>query len=238
MSFVHIPPGNFLMGSSNGYGDEKPTHKVNISAGFLMGVHQVTQAQYEKVTVLPNPSYFQPFPNRPVEQVSWFGAVSFCNKLSQQFGLRPFYSIGGNKVAFDFFSDGFRLPSEAEWEYSCRSGSTTEYFWGDSVDGEYLWYYENSDTSTHDVGTRRPNFWNLYDMCGNVWEWCNDWHGPYSSEEQTDPKGPKSGVDRILRGGSWYYNYGWSGRSADRGRAVPTLRSYIFGFRVCRYSDS
>lgn len=131
----------------------------------------------------------------------------------------------------------YRLPTEAEWEYACRAGATTDYSFGnsDAELGDYGWYDENSGGKTHPVGKKKPNAWGLYDMHGNVWEWCQDWHGDYPSGSVTDPTGPVSGSRRVYRGGSWL-NVAWFCRSADRDGDAPANRSHYLGFRVLRSS--
>ncbi len=185
MRFKLIPAGSFRMGSnsSEANSDESPVHRVTITRPFYIGVYEVTQEQYESV-MGTNPSRFRGS-NRPVEQVSWNDAVEFCRRLSEIEGVT------------------YRLPTEAEWEYACRAGTTTEYYWGSDSAGRYAWNSENSGRQTHDVGQKRPNAWGLYDMAGNVWEWCSDWYGSYGRSAQVDPRGPSSGDGRVLRGGSW-----------------------------------
>ena len=137
MKLKLIKPGGFMMGSEKGFDNEKPVHKVKITRTFCIGVYEVTQAQYEKI-MGKNPSYFKG-PNRPVDTVSWDDAVLFCKKLSEKEGVK------------------YRLPTEAEWEYACRAGTRTEYYWGDGIDGRCAWYWENSENRTHDVGQKKPN---------------------------------------------------------------------------------
>ncbi len=206
-----VQPGEGKVGSIKGGAHEGPVHPVTISNSFYLGIHQVTQAQYEKVMGV-NPSYFK-WPNRPVENVTWDEAKEFCRRLSEH-ELKE-----------------YRLPTEAEWEFACRSGTGTEYPWGDKIDPAHCWHSSNSGKETHDVGTRVPNPAGLYDMCGNVWEWCEDWYGPYQTDSTRDPKGPASGSSRVLRGGSWS-DGAEDCRSATRGRADPGLRMNVFGFRV------
>jgi formylglycine-generating enzyme required for sulfatase activity len=195
MKLVLIPAGKFMMGEG------KDQHEVTISKPFYVGVTEVTQAQYEAV-MGTNPSHFKGATN-PVETVSWNDATEFCKKLSEK------------------TRQAVRLPTEAEWEYACRAGTTSRFSFGDedSALGDYAWHDDNSDRTTHPVGQKRPNAWGLYDMHGNVEEWCADWYGDYPKGAVTDPQGPASGTNRVLRGGAWFF---WPGcRSADRGNGSP-----------------
>ncbi len=193
VEFVLISEGEFLMGSADGENDERPVHKVRISQPFYLGKYEVTQAQWEAV-MGNNPSHFKGSffkkgdPNRPVENVSWEEVQEFIRKLNAKEG-------GAH----------YRLPTEAEWEYTCRAGSTTAYCFGDDEEllGEYAWYGENAGIQTHPVGQLKPNAWGLYDMHGNVWEWVQDCYGEYPAEAVTDPQGPSSGSSRVKRGGGW-----------------------------------
>ncbi|MDA7864653.1 formylglycine-generating enzyme family protein [bacterium] len=213
MEFKLIPAGTFIMGE----GDD--AHDVTLTQPFNMGVHEVTQAQYEQVMGV-NPSHFKDADN-PVEKVSWEDAVEFCRKLSEL----PAEKAAGNV---------YRLPTEAEWEYACRAGTTTKYSFGDDESelGDYAWYGFNSDQKTHPVGSKKPNAWGLYDMHGNVWEWCQDWEEDYPSGSVTDPSGATSGSFRVLRGGGWYGTAGYC-RSAYRDGGGPSIRGYDLGCRVC-----
>jgi formylglycine-generating enzyme required for sulfatase activity len=212
MEFKLIPAGTFTMGEKNKARD------VTLTKPFKMGVHEVTQAQYEQV-MKNNPSSFKGAEN-PVEQVSWEDAVEFCRKLSE---------LSAEKAA----GNVYRLPTEAQWEYACRAGTTTQFSFGDDESdlGDYAWYRENSASKAHPVGGKQPNAWGLYDMHGNVWEWCQDWYDDYPSGAVTDPTGPASGSYRVYRGGSWRRTAG-SCRSASRGRHFPSSRYYDRGFRV------
>jgi len=216
MRFVPISTGTFTMGEG------KTAHKVTLTKAFELGQHEVTQEQYEKVTG-KNPSKFEG-PQNPVEQVSWNDAVEFCRKLSE---------LPAEKKA----GYVYRLPTEAEWDYACRAGTTTAYSFGDSESelGDYAWYNKNSGDTTHPVGGKKPNPWGLYDMHGNVWEWCQDRHGSYPSGSVTDPTGAVSGSNRVLRGGCWGFNSGYC-RSAHRDWFTPGLRNNDLGFRVLRSS--
>jgi len=219
MEFVLIPVGEFDMGSPSSEDDrcddEGPVHHVKISKPFYMGKFQVTQEQYRAVTGT-NPSNFSG--NKlPVENVSWYDAVEFCYILSDKEGKT------------------FRLPTEAEWEYACRAGSQTRFCFGNDVAslGAYRWYYDNSVAQTHPVGQKRPNAFGLYDVHGNIYEWCQDWYdcNYYSRSPVMDPPGPSGGTSRVLRGGNCHSSPSFC-RSAFRDWSPPDRRSKNFGFRV------
>jgi formylglycine-generating enzyme required for sulfatase activity len=219
MELVCIPPGEFMMGSpANEEGrnsGEGPQHRVKISKGFYMNVTEVTQAQW-KTVMGNNPSYFKG-DDLPVEMVSWDDAVEFCRRLSQKEGK------------------GYRLPTEAEWEYACRAGSTTRFCYGDSDTSlvDYAWYTNNSIGKTHPVGQKKPNAFGLYDMHGNVWECCSDWYdaGYYSQSPGDDPKGTSTGQYRVLRGGGWNHVASYC-RVAYRYNDTPDNHNYFIGFRL------
>ncbi len=209
-----MPAGSFMMGSANGESNEKPVHQVTISQPFYIGKYEVTQAQWQ--SVMGNiPSYFKDCGgNCPVEQVSWDDAQNFINKLNE-----------GN--------DGFRyrLPTEAEWEYACRAGTTGDYA-GDL--DSMAWHSANSGSKTHLVGAKQPNGFGLYDMHGNVWEWCEDWYHSNYDGAPSDGSAWLSGGEqkyRVLRGGSWV-NLAAYLRSALRGLNTPVIRLSIVGFRL------
>jgi formylglycine-generating enzyme required for sulfatase activity len=188
MKFAWCPPGTFLMGSppsEAGRSSDETQHKVTLTKGFYLGTHEVTQNQWRAV-MGNNPSIFKG-DNLPVEQVTWKECQDFCTKLGQLDGKR------------------YRLPTEAEWEYACRAGSAMAYFFGDDPKqlGDYAWYNANAERKMHEVGTRKANAWGMYDMHGNVWEWCQDWYGPYPPEDLRDPQGCNNGDARVLRGGIW-----------------------------------
>ncbi|MFA4986378.1 MAG: SUMF1/EgtB/PvdO family nonheme iron enzyme [Candidatus Brocadiia bacterium] len=223
IGLVEIKTGKFTMGSDRCGDDAKP-HAVKLTKPFLIGEMQVTQAQYESV-MGENPSFFKGA-DLPVENVSWKEAVAFCKKLTAE--ERKAGRLSKDKE--------YRLPTEAEWEFCCRAESTTEFCFGDDdkMLGEYAWFGENSDGKTHPVGKKKPNRWGLYDMHGNVWEWCQDWYADYPPKadgEQSDPDGPSKGDARVLRGGSWDFNAQFC-RSACRVRDDPGRRIFNFGFRV------
>ncbi len=216
-----IPEGSFVMGSPadelDRDDDEGPQHTVTISKRFYMGIYQVTQEQWQAV-MGNNPSEFIS-QGSPVERISWSDCQAFITELNTK-------GIGK-----------FRLPTEAEWEYACRAGSTTRFPWGDDLTyseiGTYAWYLENSDFSTHTVGQKAANRFGLYDMQGNVWEWCNDWYGDYDASPQVDPKGPAEGDFRTARGGSWFDDPFYF-RSANRYDFDPADKYNNLGFRLVR----
>ena len=233
MELVWIPAGSFQMGSptletnpnDDEYVDERPVHTVELD-GFWMGKTEVTQEQYEAV-MRKNPSESKGARN-PVEKVSWNDAADFCRKLTDKVGRASSPASAGRT---------FRLPTEAEWEYACRAGSTTRFCFGDSDGdlGDYAWY-NNSDYGTHPVGEKKPNEWGLYDMHGNVCEWCADWCGHRYADESSggpakNPTGPSSGSDRVIRGGGWFYSARFC-RSAHRDRFAPGDASDFLGFRA------
>jgi len=244
VEMVYIPSGSFQMGDvkNEGVSLEKPVHTVTLS-GFYMSKYQVTQAQYQAV-MGTNPSSFSSNPaseevqgNRPVENVTWYNAVEFCNNLSIQEGLQTVYTITSGTVTADWGKNGYRLPTEAQWEYAAKggNGSPGNYTYsGSNTVGDVAWYSENSDSKTHEVGKKAPNGLGIYDMSGNVWEWCWDWLSEsYSSEAQTNPVGTAVGSYRVNRGGSFDSGDSFT-RSARRGAAFPYDRFNGTGFRLVR----
>jgi len=241
-----IPAGSFRMGdiTGTGSGGETPVHEVLITRAFMMSRTQVTMKQY-RVVMGYNPSLFRG-PDMPVEQVSWYDAVKFCNELSRLEGLDPCYSGSGSNMDCNFAARGYRLPTEAEWEYACRAGTETDFHTGNMTHQEKEpldpaldragWYGGNSEGSTHPVGRKEANAFYLYDMHGNVWEWCWDWYANnyYASSPVEDPRGPASGSTRVLRGGFWNA-YTRSCRSAHRnGSNIGSRLSDHGGFRLVR----
>ncbi len=225
MQMILIQPGEFSMGSpltEKGRGSDEVQHRVRITKPFYIGKYEVTQEQW-KAVMGDNPSFFKGAKN-PVEKVSWNDCQNFIERLNR---IVP----GG----------GFRLPTEAEWEYAARAGTTTRFYWGDDPDyteiDKYAWYNKNSARRTHPVGTKKPNPWGLYDTSGNVWEYSGYYQKDYPLGLQIDPKGPGSGEERVFRGGSWK-SRAWYCRSANRGGLNPDFRSSNFGFRIANPSFS
>ena len=227
--FKLVEGGTFQMGDR----DEKPVHSVTVSS-FYMCDHEVTQKEYRDV-MGTNPSHCSGN-DRPVEEVSWYDAVNYCNKLSVKEGLTPCYTQSGGTWTCNFNADGYRLPTEAEWEYAARGGKKSKGYTysGSNSMGNVAWYRDNSSSGPHDVKTKSPNELGLYDMSGNVWEWCWDWYGSYSSSSQTNPFGASSGSYRVLRGGGYYYYTASGCRVAFRRNGSPSWSSDDVGFRVVR----
>lgn len=204
---VYLPGGEFMMGSSEGNADEAPVHKVKIS-DFMMDAYPVTHEMFTKVQ-LPDPSHWQDNPKKPVERLRWRDAKQYCNERSLLEGLEPCYNEKTMDWTCDYSANGYRLPTEAEWEFACRAGTDGPYDFGtpDKL-RQYAWFADNSDEKTHPVGQKKPNLWGLYDMYGNVSEWCEDVYSPayYQQSAALDPHGPASpgkDVKRVMRGGSW-----------------------------------
>jgi formylglycine-generating enzyme required for sulfatase activity len=229
MEMVWIKSGTFMMGSPSSevgrYDDEGPQHEVTITQGFYLGKYQLTMEQWTSVMGTrpwSGQDYAVDDSRHPAVMISWEDVQSFIGKLNQ-----------GEA------SEVYRLPTEAEWEYACRAGTTTRWSFGDDETqlGEYAWYDDNAwnvgEEYVHEVGTRLPNPWGLYDMHGNVWEWCWDWYGSYSSGAQVDPVGPASGSYRVFRGGN-FRNSALDTRSAVRRRSTPEDRSISVSARLVR----
>jgi formylglycine-generating enzyme len=229
---TYVEGGSFQMGSDSGYSNEQPVHTVRVDS-FYIGTYEITQDIYEEV-MGSNLSEWKG-DCLPVEWVTWYEAVQFCNALSREEGRQEAYTISGTNVSVNWESSGYRLPTEAEWEYAARGGAESQGYTyaGSNTVGDAAWYSDNSVSRTHPVGERQANELGLYDMSGNVWEWCWDWYdsSSYGSSPTANPKGPSSGSSRVLRGGSWY-NSAQSVRTANRGGSAPSYRYDIFGFRV------
>jgi len=231
-NLVSIEGGTFQMGSNSTYME----HKVSLS-NFYIGTYAVTQQQYKEVMGTNPAKGYGAGGNYPVYNVSWYDAVEFCNKLSERDGLQKSYSGSGDNIKCNFSANGYRLPTEAEWEYAARGGNNSrgyEYSGSNNVD-EVAEYAGNHGKSTRPVGGKNANELGLFDMSGNVWEWCWDCFEEYSSSSQTNPCGPSSGSDRVFRGGSWNYDAS-SCRVALRGYCTPGYRICFIGFRLARSS--
>ncbi len=207
VAMISLPGGQFLMGSDKGTADEAPAHKVGISA-FLIDKYEVTHERFTKAQ-LPNPSHWQDSPKQPVERVRWRDAKQYCNERSLLEGLKPCYDEKTADWDCDYAANGYRLPTEAEWEYACRAGTDGPYDFGqpDKL-RQYGWFADNAGEKTHVVGEKQPNRWGIFDLYGNVSEWCEDVYSPiyYKESAPVDPRGPPSpgkDVKRVMRGGSW-----------------------------------
>ncbi|MHC6201930.1 formylglycine-generating enzyme family protein [Breznakiellaceae bacterium SP9] len=240
---VYIAGGTFIMGSPANEperGSDEVQHRVTVS-GFCMGTYPVTQKDYQALMGY-NPSRFKE-DALPVEQVNWYDAIDYCNARSKKEGLAPAYTVSKDNVTWSRNANGCRLPTEAEWEYACRAGTITPFSTGNTIttgqanyNGNYPYNGNAKGTyrgKTTPVGNFAANAWGLYDMHGNVWEWCWDWYGAYSSANQTDPMGAASGFTRVWRGGGWG-SYAEGVRSAFRYGLTPTFRYSVLGFRVVR----
>lgn len=234
-NLIFVQGGTFQMGS-NEYDNEKPIHSVTVS-DFYIGKTEVTQKEWKEV-MGSNPSNWKG-DNLPVEKVSWYDAVEFCNKKSDKEGLTRCYTGSGKNTKCNFSANGYRLPTEAEWEYASSGGSRTARYKysGSNNINDVAWYSSNSNSKTHSVGTKQANELGIYDMSGNVWEWCNDWYHKnyYSKSPTSDPKGADSGSSRVLRGGSWNY-YDFYCPTAYRFNFYPDNCYYYNGFRISRNS--
>ena len=243
---VLVEGGTFTMGDTDGASDEKPTHKVTFTYNFYIGKYEVTFDEYDAFCSATGKSK----PNdqgwgrgsRPVINVTWWDAIDYCNWLSEKEKLPKAYDSNGNlldkdgRVTTDITKVlGYRLPTEAEWEFAARGGNKSRgyQYAGSSTVGDVAWYDSNSGGKTQEVGKKAPNELGIYDMSGNVWEWCSDWYGNYSSSAQTNPYNSTAGSYRVYRGGSWR-NFATSTRVAFRGGDSPTAANYRLGFRIAR----
>ncbi len=232
---AYIPAAEFLMGSpasEKGRDDYETQHRVKLTKPFYLGVHEVTQGEWKAVMgdePWKNKTYAKAGSSYPATYVSWDDAVKFCAALTKR------ERAAGRITA----AQSYRLPTEAEWEYACRAGTTTRFSFGDDASysqlKNYAWFGENAydigEKYAHSVGLKKPNAWGLYDMHGNVYEWCSDWSGDYPQGAVTDPQGPNAGSYRVYRGGSWF-SFPQGARSANRNRLTPGYRRFSMGFRV------
>jgi formylglycine-generating enzyme required for sulfatase activity len=218
MEFILVEAGTFMMGANHddteAKDDEKPAHQVTLTESYYIGKYPITQAQWEKI-MESNPSHFVGFNNCPVENVNWYDVQEFVRKINSKTGKM------------------YRLPTEAEWEYVARGGKKSKGF---KYSGGYDlnkvgWFYYNSFTKTQPVGSKQANELGIFDMSGNVWEWCEDWYGNYTPQSNTNPKGTISGNSRVLRGGSWNFSPQFC-RVTDRRNCAPDLKLFNHGFRL------
>ncbi len=268
LEMVYIESGSFRMGSLSNEQhrdeDEGPQHQVTLTQGFYMGKYEVTVGQYSaflkargdesgvdwQARDCPLAKQEEGYAlhgtfgrswDQPMVEVSWYGAVKFCNYLSEKEGLQPVYTEREkDNWEIDLDANGYRLPSEAEWEYACRAGTLTRFYWGNDPNYSLIYFHawypgNNNPYGTKEVRQKIPNDWELYDMSGNVWEWCNDWYDShyYAESPSHDPTGPDTGIIRVRRGGTWN-NVPWSCRSANRFGNNPEDTFNDLGFRVCR----
>jgi formylglycine-generating enzyme required for sulfatase activity len=246
-AMARVPAGTFMMGSNDGFDDEKPLQRVTISKAFSIGKYEVTQKEWWDVMGTTIAQQWTAAGNSgsptrgvgdnyPMYCVSWYEAVEYCNKRSVKEGLRPAYTVNGNEVTWNRKANGYRLPTDAEWEYAARSGGIDTYTYaGSNNAGSVAWYEDNSGWSTQPVGKKQANSLGIHDMSGNVWEWCWDWYssGSYGRGSVTDPTGAASGTNRVRRGGSWDYHLRYV-RCAYRHYDPPANRGSYLGFRVAR----
>ncbi|MEC8024470.1 MAG: formylglycine-generating enzyme family protein [Myxococcota bacterium] len=243
-----IPAGTFTMGCTAGQSscqpDESPAHEVTLTRTFWLSETEVTQSEYQAL-MGSNPSHFSGCADCPVERVNWFEALAYANALSVSEGLAPCFDISGVESGSTvtvlsssgnvYDCVGYRLPTEAEWEYAARAGTDLLYA-GSNDAGSVAWYSSNSSYQTHSVATKASNAFVLYDMSGNVWEWCWDWYdaGYYVPSPSSDPDGPAGlASNRVLRGGGWYYSASYL-RAANRDGSEPGSRNNYLGFRLAR----
>jgi formylglycine-generating enzyme required for sulfatase activity len=242
VAMVYVNGGSFTMGSSKGNPDETPPHKVSVGS-FLMDKYEVTSAQYITAE-LPNPSHWHENPKNPVERVRWRDAKQYCNERSLLEKLTPCYNEKTPDWDCDVAANGYRLPTEAEWEYACRTGADGDYeFGGADRLRQFAWFGENGEKKTHPVGQKKPNRWGIYDLYGNVSEWCEDVYSPtyYQTSPATDPTGPpNTGADvrRVIRGGSWMASPAQCRSSARQGEKTgdsdACFATDFCGFRCVR----
>ncbi len=242
VEMVYLPGGEFTMGSNSRNPDEAPAHKVKLTA-FLIDQNEVSQEMFAKVQ-LPNPSHWNESPKRPVERVRWRDAKQYCNERSILEGLKPCYNEKTPDWDCDYAADGYRLPTEAEWEYAARAGSAGDYEFGQADKlKQFSWFSENANEQTHPVGQKKPNRWGIFDLYGNVSEWCEDVFSTdyYKNSPGVDPTGPPSpgkDVQRVMRGGSWKSSADMCRASFRQGQKTGDTDACFFtdycGFRCVR----
>jgi formylglycine-generating enzyme required for sulfatase activity len=229
-----VPPGVLTMGHQAGTEKMAPdqSHTVTLSSGFLLGATPITRRTWSLVW---GDQGGENDGDIPVENISWYGAIGFCNALSTHCGLTPCYRIGEEGIEWDRSALGFRLPTEAEWEYACRAGTYTKYYLGDEeADLERsAWYARNCEHGPMPVKLKESNGFGVFDMLGNVWEWCWDWYAPYVAFSEVDPTGPNTGSERVLRGGSWRRE-AYHCTCSWRYDSDPRTGGHSLGFRVAR----
>jgi formylglycine-generating enzyme required for sulfatase activity len=246
--FALVEGGTFTMGSPEDEADrgsDEVQHSVTVGS-FYLGKYEVTQKEWEglmgtgleeQMDLAGYSSLYGEGDDYPMYYVSWLDAVRYCNARSDAEGLAKVYTIAGGAgaetVTCDWEADGYRLPTEAEWEYAATGGGAGFLYSGSDTADDVAWYWDNSDSTAHPVGGKAANGLGIYDMSGNLWEWCWDWYGDYGEAGQTDPRGPESGSIRVCRGGSWSDGAGYL-RSSLRGGDVPSSRYEVLGFRLAR----
>ncbi|MCB5234350.1 MAG: formylglycine-generating enzyme family protein [Candidatus Cloacimonetes bacterium] len=236
-NMVFVEGGSFMMGCDEGLFHERPSHEVSLSS-FWIGKYEVTQAEWKQIMEF-NPSGFTG-DMLPANNISWYMATEFCNKLSLKEGLSPCYSGSGVDIICDFAADGYRLPTEAEWEYAARGGKQSEgykYAGSDSAE-EVAWFSNNAEDQIYPVGQKKPNELGLYDMHGNVSEWCWDWYNSsyYEDSPKHNPQGESSGGYRVIRGGSWN-SEDIDNSVSSRDNSFPEMESSTAGFRLVRSAN-
>jgi formylglycine-generating enzyme required for sulfatase activity len=226
---VWVEGGSFRMGSDSGDSDEKPVHTVSVSGFYIMST-EVTQADYKAlIDTNPNVKKSDAF---PADGVDWYDAVMYANKLSQKDGLTPAYTISGKNVTWNQSASGWRLPTEAEWEYAAIGGPKAKSTRSADV-GKVSWFFDNSGNQKHPVAAKDFSILGLYDMAGNIGEWCWDWKGSYSSGTEKNPTGAHAGTSRVVRGGS-FNDDAYLLRSTSRSSKIPDIRDALIGFRLVR----
>ncbi len=236
LDLIFVEGGSFAMGCFDPRipcdDDESELRDVTVYA-FYISTTEITQGLWEDI--MGNNISIVREPSLPANNISWYDAVKFCNNLSLKYNLNPCYTIRGQKVTCNFKANGYRLPTEAEWEYAARGGKSgkMKLFSGNDDPLQVGWYRENSNGKMRPPKQKSPNELGIFDMSGNLWEWCWDWYAPYSGEQVIDPKGPDKGTGKVLRGGSWNYD-SKSARNSNRFYTSPNSRSATFGFRVVK----